>query len=58
MNLERDGGWEGGGVKGVSVVSSLRIASREGGESQGGGTILALRWRLRRRASQRGMEVR
>lgn len=27
-------------------------------ESQGGGMMLARRWRLRRRASQRGSEVR
>lgn len=34
------------------------MASREWGESQGGGRMLARRWRLRRRASQRGRGVR
>ncbi len=39
-------------------VSSWRMASREEGDSQGGGKMLARFWRLRRRASQRGRGVR
>ena len=46
---------DGGGEKLVWVsVSILRILSREEGRSQGGGRMLALRWRLRRRASHSG----
>ncbi len=53
-------GWGGGGenVCGEVSVSCLRIRSREEGRSQGGGRMLARRWRLRRRASQRGMDAR
>lgn len=58
--VERGYGWGGGGenVKGFVSVSYLRIRSREEGRSQGGGRMLARRWRLRRRASQRGIEAR
>lgn len=55
MELEDVGG---AGVKVMSVFSSLSRASREGVESQGGGIMLARRWRLRRRASHRGIEAR
>lgn len=50
----------GGGekVSGACSVSNSRIAVREAGWSQGGGRMLARRWRLRRRASQRGMSAR
>jgi len=61
---ERNGGeWEGreesggggGGVKVVALsVSYFRMYSRDCGSSHGGGRMLALRCRLRRRASQRG----
>jgi len=52
------GGIGGGAEKEEIVVSSLRIASNEAGDSQGGGMILALRCRLRSRASHRGRVVR
>ena len=48
----------GGGEKDGVEVSSLRSASREEGVSHGGGSMLARRWRLRRRASQSGSGVR
>lgn len=51
---ERGGASENWGEE----VSSWRMASREEGESQGGGRMLARFWRLRRRASQRGRGVR
>lgn len=53
-------GCGGGGenASGEVSVSCLRILSREEGRSQGGGRMLALRWRLRRRASQRGRGAR
>jgi hypothetical protein len=53
-------GCGGGGEKarGEVSVSYLRIRSRELGRSQGGGRMLALRWRFRRRASQRGKGAR
>lgn len=41
----------------VSAVSKSRIVSREVGLSQAGGWMFARRWRLRRRASQRGRGV-
>lgn len=41
----------------VSAVSKSRIVVREVGFSQAGGWMLARRWRLRRRASQRGRGV-
>ena len=41
----------------VSAVSKSRIVSSEVGLSQAGGWMLARRWRLRRRASQRGRGV-
>lgn len=41
----------------VSAVSKSRIVSREAGLSQAGGWMFARRWRLRRRASQRGRGV-
>ena len=49
-------GCGGGGenVTGDVSVSYLRIRSSDAGRSHGGGRILARRWRLRRRASQRG----
>lgn len=56
-------GCGGGGEKGCGAfsvtsaeasVSCLNILSREEGMSHGGGTMLALRWRLRRRASHSG----
>lgn len=52
------GGKGGGGEKEGEDFSVSRIDWRDGGESQGGGRILAPRWRLRRRASQRGRRVR
>lgn len=58
VELDKEACSEGGGVKAVRVVSSFSIDSSDGVESQGGGTMLARRCRLRRRASQRGMEVR
>lgn len=58
VELEKEACWEGGGVKGVRVFSSFSMDSSDGGESQGGGTMLARRCRLRRRASQRGIEAR
>jgi hypothetical protein len=52
-------GWGGGAEKPGDVeVSVLRIDSRDEGRSQGGGRMFALRWRLRRRASQRGRAAR
>jgi hypothetical protein len=53
-------GCGGGGenVAGDISVSYLRMRSREDGSSHGGGTMLARRCRFRRRASQRGMELR
>lgn len=49
----------GGGEKEVGkAFSVVRIDSREVGRSQGGGTMLQRRWRLRRRASQRGRGAR
>jgi hypothetical protein len=53
-------GCGGGREKAVGEisVSSLRIRSREEGSSHGGGTILARRWRLRRRASHKGKGAR
>ena len=48
----------GGGENEGVFFSRSRIEEREGGESQGGGRMLARRWRLRRRASQRGRGVR
>ena len=56
--LELDNGRGGEGEKPSDVFSDSRIASREAGVSQGGARMLALRCRLRRRASQRGSEVR
>lgn len=41
----------------VSAVSKSRIVSSEAGLSQAGGWMFARRWRLRRRASQRGRGV-
>lgn len=65
MALGRKGGdvvvWGGSGGAGENegeLFSSSRTEWRERGESQGGGRILARRWRLRRRASQRGRGVR
>lgn len=58
VELDRDACSEGGGVKGVKVVSSFSMDSSDGGESHGGGTILARRCRLRSKASQRGTEAR
>ena len=52
------GGKDGGGENEGEDFSISRIAIKEGGESQGGGRMLARRWRLRRRASQRGSGVR
>jgi hypothetical protein len=53
-------GCGGGGekVSGSVSVSYLRIFSRGLGRSQGGGRMLARRWRLRRRASHNGREDR
>ena len=58
VELDREACCEGGGLKGESVVSSFNMDSSDDGESQGGGTMLARRCRLRSRASQRGMEAR
>ena len=52
------GGRGGGGEKEGVDFSKSRIERRDGGESHGGGRMLARRWRLRRRASQRGRGVR
>lgn len=52
------GGRGGGGENEGDDFSRSRIELREGGESQGGGRMLARRWRLRRRASQSGSAVR
>ena len=52
------GGNGGGGENDGVLFSSSRIELSEAGESHGGGRILARRWRLRRRASQRGSGVR
>jgi hypothetical protein len=55
-------GWGCGGdgekASGEVSVSYFRIRSREEESSQGGGRMLALRCRFRRRASQRGMGAR
>jgi hypothetical protein len=55
-------GWGCGGggenAKGEVSVSCFRILSREEGRSQGGGRMLALRWRLRSRASHKGRGAR
>lgn len=48
------GGIGGGDEKDGMVVSSLRMASNDAVESQGGGRILARRCRLRSKASHRG----
>lgn len=58
--METANGCGGGGenVSGEVSVSCLRILSREAERSQGGGRMFALRWRLRRRASQRGRVAR
>lgn len=65
MALGRKGGevvvWGGkgcGGEKEGVDFSKSRIERSDGGESHGGGRMLARRWRLRRRASQRGRGVR
>lgn len=56
---EDEAGGSGGGAEKVfDSVSATRIASSEDGCSQGGGTMLARRWRLSKRASQRGSGVR
>lgn len=52
------GGRGGGGENEGVDFSRSRIEEREGGESQGGGRMLARRWRLRRRASQTGRGLR
>lgn len=52
------GGKAGGGEKEGVDFSKSRIERSDGGESHGGGKMLARRWRLRRRASQRGRVVR
>ena len=54
--VEEEAGGEG--EKEGLDFSRSRMERREEGESQGGGRMLARRWRLRRRASQRGMGVR
>lgn len=53
-------GCGGGGenASGDVSVSYFRILSRELGSSQGGGRMLARRWRFRRRASQSGKGAR
>lgn len=48
----------GAGVNDSRPISSSRMDSRELEESHGGGRMLARCCRLRRRASQRGMEAR
>ena len=70
MQLGRKGGlgWNGlltcgmggGGEKAslISDVSTSRTQESESGCSQGGGIMLQRRWRLRRRANQRGRVVR
>lgn len=65
MALGRKGGevvvWGGSGEereKEGDDFSSSKIEARESGKSQGGGRMEARRWRLRRRASQRGRGVR
>lgn len=65
MALDRKGGevvvWGGkggGGEKEGVDFSKSRIERSDKGESHGGGRMLARRWRLRRRASQRGRAVR
>jgi hypothetical protein len=58
-SLEEEVWGRGGGAeKAFDSVSAPRIASSEDGCSQGGGTMLARRWRFSRRASQRGRAVR
>lgn len=52
------GGSGGGGENEGKVFSVSSIAAKDWGESQGGGRMLARRWRLRRRASQSGSGVR
>lgn len=52
------GGMGGGAEKEEIVFSSLRMASSEAGDSQGGGMMLARRCRLRSIASHRGSVVR
>ena len=52
------GGIGGGDENDVEEVSALRMASRDNGASQGGGTMFARRWRFKSRASQRGNEER
>ena len=52
------GGRGGAGEKDSDVFSQSRISDNEDGLSQGGGTMLALRWRFSRRASQRGRVAR
>lgn len=52
------GGMGGGDEKDGIVVSSLRMASNDAGDSQGGVRILARRCRLRIRASHSGRGVR
>ena len=48
------GGIGGGEENDVEEVSTLRIASREDRASQGGGRMLARRWRFRSKASHNG----
>lgn len=52
------GGKGGGGEKEGVDFSKSRTERSDGGESHGGGRMLARRWRLRRSASQRGRWVR
>ncbi len=52
------GGKGSGGEKEGVDFSKSRTECRDGGESHGGGRMLARRWRLRRRASQRGRGAR
>lgn len=52
------GGIGGGDENVVDEVSSLRMASREKGASQGGGRMLARRWRFKSIASHKGSCVR
>lgn len=52
------GGRGGGAEKEEIVFSSLRMASSERGDNQGGGMILARRCRLRSKANHRGKLVR
>ncbi len=53
-------GCGGGGEKatGEVSVSYFKMDSRDWERSQGGGRMLARRWRLRRRASQSGSRAR